>query len=155
MTNLSIFQSFYNVFWSPFNGPFESLRRPSGIPIFGRSQNAVKPLENQHKASNQTLQNDEIVNIPQLLHCFLKSVQRTSWVAPKALWNSDFRSFTKCSKTNRKATTSFKSDPSKWRNCQYSTAFTWFFWNPFTAACRSLLPTPLRTCWIAVVHQML
>ena len=52
---------------------------PSGIETFRRSQNALKPMEKLQKPSNLTLQNDELLHIPKVFQCFLKSVRRTFW----------------------------------------------------------------------------
>ena len=42
-------------------------------------QNAIKTNEKLHKPSNLTLQNDEMLHIPKVFQCFLKSVRRTFW----------------------------------------------------------------------------
>ena len=52
---------------------------PSEIDTFRRSQNALKPMEKKQKPSNLTLQNDEMLHIPKVFQCFLKSVRRTFW----------------------------------------------------------------------------
>ena len=70
MTNLSIFNWFYNVFWSPLNAPFGSLPMPSGILIFGRSRNVIKIKEELRTPSNADLQNDDMFNTPLVLYCF-------------------------------------------------------------------------------------
>ena len=43
--------------------------------------------------------------------------------APNATRNPDFRAFTKRYNFQWKVSKTFNSDPSKWRNCQYSTGF--------------------------------
>ena len=52
---------------------------PPGIDTSRRSQNALKPMEKLQQPSNLALRNDEILHIPKVLQCFLKSVRRTFW----------------------------------------------------------------------------
>ena len=47
--------------------------------------------------------------------------------APNATRNPDFRAFTKRYNFQWKVSKTFNSDPSKWRNCQYSTGFIMLF----------------------------
>ena len=104
---------------------------PDAIPNMlncGRSRNAIKTNEKSPKPLNLTPQNYEIINISQVLWCFLNTAVHTFFVTSNALRNQDFPSLTKCIRTNGEVTTTFTSDPSNWRSIGYSDGFLKCFW---------------------------
>ena len=67
IAKLSIFSMFLNVFWSLLKMRFELLLK---IPNCSRSWNAIKTNEKSWKPLILDLQNDGLINIPQVLQRF-------------------------------------------------------------------------------------